>query len=319
MKPLLIGFACAALTSGAGINGPVSGFVLDSGAHALRPVNGMPGSAVQGAPLPLPFAVGIAAVSARLDYALVTDASGDGTPSLVLGLRDGAPQIAAIGGAIPCDGIVLTDSGNTAVLYSNASSRLQFLTGLPGQPQAADPVDISAVSGGIAALALDRDGQNALLAAGDGTISWLAARTAVNPIAQVPGAGTAAFLANGKDAVVGSKTTGDVLLFRDPGGSLTISTLTGIKDGISSAVAVRAISSSEVAVVEGGGRVAAVDVDSATVRWIDLAGTADRLEPLANGLVALNPAGPQALFVLDISQGRTAYFVPPVASDSQVQ
>jgi hypothetical protein len=310
---LIIGIACAFSAAGAGINGPVSGFVLDGAAHAIRPVNGMPGSALQGAPLPLPFSVGLAAISARLDYALVTDTGGDGTPVVALGLRGGTPQIAAIEGAIPADGIVLSDSGDTAALYSNGSARLQFLTGLPGEPRAGDPIDIRSVAGGVAALALDPQGRNALLAAGDGGIYWVSGRTALNWIAQVPGAGSAAFLTNGSDAVVGSRTSGDVLLLHDPGGSLSISTLTGARDGISSAVAVRPVYGSEVAVVDGTGRLAAVDVNSSTVTWIDLSGAADRLETLGGGLLVLNSTGPQPLLVLDISQGRTAYFIPPAA------
>jgi hypothetical protein len=318
MKLLIIAIGCASLATALlpaeGLNGPVSGFVLDRGARSLRPVNGIPGSATQGAPLPLPFLVGLAAVSTRLDYALVTKAGGDGTPMLASGLKGGTPQIAAIDGAMPADGIVLSDSGDTAALYSNSAARLQFVTGLPGQPKAADPIDIGSVGGGIAVLALDAAGQNALLAAAaDGSIYWIAARSTLTHIANVPGAGAAAFLANGKDAVVASRTTGDVLLFRDPGGSLTISTLTGARDGITSALAVRPINASEVAVVDGGGRLAAVNVDSSTVAWVDLAGAADRLDTLADGLLVLNSAGTQPLLLLDISHGRTPYFVPPAA------
>jgi hypothetical protein len=319
-RSILIGLTAAAIASAAGINGPISGFVLDGGAHAIRPVNGMPGSALQGAPLPLPFSVGLAAISTRLDFALATDAAGDGTPSLAIGLRDGAPQIAAIDGAIPADGIVLSEAGHTAILYSNGTSRLQFLTGLPNHPQAGDPIDISSMPGGLAALALDGEGRNALVIAADGSIYWLAGHTTLTWIAQVAGAGSAAFLRDGQNAVVANRTTGDVLLFGDPGGSLSISTLTGARDGITSAVAVRAINSTEIAVVDGSGRLAAVDVNSSTVTWIDLAGAADRLETLAGGLLVLNTAGAQALLVLDISQGRTAYFIPPAGgSDSQVQ
>jgi hypothetical protein len=316
---LLIGFASAALLPASGINGPVSGFVLDGGARAIRPVNGMPGSATQGAPLPLPFSVGLAAISPRLDFALVTDAAGDGTPSLAAGLRSGEPQIAAIDGAIPADGIVLSDSGDTAALYSNRSGRLQFITGLPSQPRAGDAIDVGSLTGGVAALTLDTQGRNGVVLAGDGGVYWLSGRAALNWIVQVPGAGSAAFLANGSDVVVGSKTTGDVLLLHDAGGNLSISTLAGARDGISSAVAVHAMNGSEVGVVERSGRLAAIDVNTSTVAWVDLAGAADRLEMLAGGLLVLNPAGPQPLLVLDISQGRTAYFVPPVPSDSQVQ
>jgi hypothetical protein len=314
---IAIGLAASTLVypwsnaKGADINGPVSGFVQDGRARGIRPLNGMPGSATQGSPLPLPFSVGLAAISARLDFALMTDAAGDGTPLLMTGLRSGAPQTAAIEGAIPADGIVLSDSGDTAALYSNALSRVQFLAGLPGQSRAGGAIDISTVAGGVVALALDPQGHTALLAGGIGDIYRVDAQGALTRIAQVPGAGALAFLANGSDAVAASRTTGDVLLLHDLAGSLTITTLTGARDGIQSAVAVRAINGSEVAVVDGTGRLAAVDVNSSAIQWIDLAGQADRLEPLSGGLLALNAAGTRALLVLDISQGRTPYFIPP--------
>jgi hypothetical protein len=313
MKHLfLISIVAVAQLPAADINGPVSGFILDRRVHALRPVNGLPGSATQGNPLRLRFAVGLAAISARLDYALVTDAAGDGTPKVALGLRNGAPQFTAVDSAISADRIVLSDSGDVAALYSNRSSRLQFITGLPAQPQAGDPIDTSSLASGLAALALDPQGLNALAAAGDGGIYWIGRRTAPKWIAQMPGAASAAFLANGTDAVIGSRSSGDVLLFRDPGGSLSISTLTGARDGISSAVAVRPIGDSEVAVVDGTGRVAAVDVNSSTINWVALAGAADRLETLGGGLLVLNETGSQPLLLLDTSQGRAAYFVPPL-------
>jgi hypothetical protein len=104
-----------------------------------------------------------------------------------------------------------------------------------------------------------------------------------------------------------------VLLFRDPAGSLAISTLAGARDGISSAIAVRPIGASEVAVVEGGGRLAAVNLDSSAVAWVDLVGAADRLDSLADGLLVLNSAGTQPLLLLDIARSRTPYFVPPAA------
>jgi hypothetical protein len=89
---IAIGLAASTLVCGADINGPVAGFVRDGRARGIRPLNGMPGSATQGSPLPLPFSVGLSAISARLDFALMTDAASDGTPLLMTGLRSGAPQ-----------------------------------------------------------------------------------------------------------------------------------------------------------------------------------------------------------------------------------
>src|SRR5437016_1771530 len=66
-----------------GLRGPVIGYVFDPSVHAIRPINGIPGSSALGQPLGLPFAVGEAAFSPRGDFALVTSASSDQTAYLV--------------------------------------------------------------------------------------------------------------------------------------------------------------------------------------------------------------------------------------------
>ena len=83
-----------------GISGPVSGFVVDGRSQRLRPINGLPGSAVLGTAVQLPFSAGLAAAATDLDYAIVTDAHGTGEPFLARGLASGAPTVAPLAGAV---------------------------------------------------------------------------------------------------------------------------------------------------------------------------------------------------------------------------
>jgi hypothetical protein len=310
---LISGVSLAWCADNGGIGGPVTGFVVDGHIHSIRPINGIPGAAQLGGAVQLPFAVGLAAISTTQDYALVTAFRKGGSPVLARGLRSGAPQTSAIDGAIAASGMMLAASGTTAAVYSNGAGKLQFITGLPASPVAHDPVDISTLNGGVAAMAVDTAGVNALLVAGDGNIYWAAGQGArgLNWVARVPGASSASLLPSGDDAVVGSAETGDVILLHGLNGSLTIRKMAGASNGINSARALQAISDREIGVVDGDGRLGTIDVESGTTAWIALAGAAEGFESLGSNLLLLNHAGPAPLLLFDMAQGHATYFVPP--------
>jgi hypothetical protein len=311
--PAVAGLLAAAPANG--IGGPVSGFVMDGRNRVLRPINGLPGSATLGAAVPLPFSAGLAAVATGLDYALITDAHGAGAPLLARGLASGAPAATPLPGGIATSAAVLSSSGTAAVLYSKADARLQFVSGLPTQPQAGNPVDLSELNGGVSALAVDSAGRTALLIAGDGSI-YRAGADGQGPsfIVRAAGASSVSIFPNGQDAVVGNRDTGDVLLIRGFAGAASVSTITGAGAGIASATAVQALSDHEAGIVDGAGRLAIVDIDTSAVSWINLAGKADRIEPVDRNLLLLNHLGSGPLLLLDLTNGRTAYFVPTEAA-----
>jgi hypothetical protein len=293
-----------------GIGGPVSGFVLDGRSHTLRPINGLPGGATLGGPVTLPFAAGMAAVVTSLDYAIVSDMHGTGEPYVARGLASGAATVTLLTGGIAASRTVLAASGTAAVLYSQPGARLQFVSGLPAQPVAGGPVDLSSLHGDVSALAVDASGRIAVLIAGDG-IYWAAAgEQGVHFVVSASGFSSASVLPNGQDAVVGSRDTGDVLLIRGFAGAATVSTLTGAGAGIASATAVQALSDHEAGIVDAAGRLAVVDLDTSSLSWIGLAGRADRIEPVDRSLLLLNRPGSGALLLLDLTNGRTTYFVP---------
>jgi len=293
-----------------GIGGPVSGYVVDGRFRALRPINGIPGAARLGDPIDLPFAIGSAAVAASQDYAIVTRTNSDGAPVLLVGLRSGSPQILPVERAIVPSGILIAESGAAAVLYSD--TQLQFVTGLPAAPSAADAVGLDGVNG-VAAVALDAGGAAALVLSRDGNV-YRAARGATPVwVARVPGAVSASFLPGADDAVVASADSGDVVLLHGLSGSLTIRTVAGAANGLTSARSVRAINSGELAVVDGQGRLGVVTTETGSIEWVALAGAAERIDTLGRGLLILNQAGSRPLLLLDLNQGHAPYFVPPDA------
>ncbi len=315
---ILINILAVSLLGAAGIGGPVSGYVLDQGSHSLRPINGLPGSAMLGDPVALPFDVGAAAASVRLDYALLAGPRG-GQVFLATGLRSGQPTVAPLAGAMAASGMVLSGSGTVAILYSHRSHLLQFVSGLPAAPVIAAAIDISQ-AGSVAAVAVDSPGSAALLLAVDGTLYTVPA-AAAGPrfIVNISGASSVAILPDGTDAVVGNSATGDVLLVTNFPAAAAVSTLAGAAEGITSARDVAAVDAHHAAVIDGSGRLAVIDLDTAAVAWVTLAGAAERFNALDTGLLLLNQPGPQALLLFASAQGGTAFFVPPGASSDSRQ
>src|SRR5256885_16932049 len=63
--------------SGAQLRGPVMGYAFDGTRHAIRAVNGIPGSSVLGEAVALPFPVAAVAFSPRGDFSLAGSTSDD--------------------------------------------------------------------------------------------------------------------------------------------------------------------------------------------------------------------------------------------------
>jgi hypothetical protein len=310
---LLAAVSLAAFADGVPVRGPVSGFVLDTRSHSIRPINGLPGAAMLGDALPLPFAVKAAAISTALDFALVTSQDSD-VVQLVTGLGAGAPATAALAGAIPASEIVLNSAATAAVLYSKSAAQLQVVTGLPAKPRFGLPLSVA--NWKVTAMAVDPTGRVAIVTDGASQNVYRLSldrsgseRTAW--IANVPGAASAAFLWNGRDAVVGSSSDGGIVLINDAVNTATISSLATAGQGIQSAVALRALSDHELCVADGqSGTLAVLDLSTVSTTRIPLAGSATRCEPLASGVYLLNEATQSPLLLLDTNSGRRTSFVP---------
>jgi hypothetical protein len=322
MSKWIVSLALAAATpalanDGGGVGGPISGFVLDGRSNALRAIEGLPGAARLGAAVRLPFAVAIAAVAVRQDYALVIPASGQPRAMLARGLRSGAPETLPLDGAVEPSAIAIASSGTVAVLHSRAAHKLQFVVGLPAAPRALDPVDTSALDGEGVALAIDANGSDALLAAADGQI-YRASRgaAALTRIARLRGAASLSMLPDRDAAVALSAESGEIVLLDGlTGGALSIRTVAGPLQGIPHPRAVQTLDSRSIGVIADG-RLAAVDLETGTVDWIDVAAAAESFEPMDRHLFVLNRAGTQPLLLLDAARGRSTWFVPPDRSPS---
>jgi hypothetical protein len=318
----IVSLALAAATpalsnDGGGVGGPISGFVLDGRANSLRAIEGLPGAARLGGPVRLPFAVAAAAVAFPRDYALVIPASGQPRVLLARGIRSASPETLPLDYAIEPSTIAIASSGAIAVLHARSAHKLQFIVGLPDAPRALEPLDTNALDGEGVALAIDADGSVALLAAADGQIyrAGLGATT-LTPVARVRGAVSLSMVPNRDAVVVLSAESGEIVLLDGlTAGALSIRTVAGPLQNIPNPRVVQALDRRSIGVIADG-RLAAIDLESGAVDWIDLAAAAENFEPLDRHLFVLNRAGAQPLLLLDAARGRSAWFVPPDRSPS---
>jgi hypothetical protein len=255
MALLLAGVAAA--QAGSTLSGPTMGLVFDSSQSALRPIRGIPGAATLGDPVNLGFPLASATVSPLQDFALAlrTDDS-----SLVLVRAGGS---AAIAGTRPAPAlIVFSNAGTAAALYDSDSGRVQILTGLPDAAAVQSDVDISALAGPVAALAVDDAGTSLFLAAGpaeavalyriamDGVPQFLATFRSVAALR---------LSATGREVLLADSAAGAVFAIRDLRGAGRIETIASGRDGLGAPIAVESDSAGRIFVADQAGNLTILD------------------------------------------------------------
>jgi DNA-binding beta-propeller fold protein YncE len=219
-----------------GLRGPVIGYVLDATVEAIRPVNGIPGSSVLGAPVTLPFPIAAAAFSPRADFALATSGSDD-KAAMVLRNIGTENNVQLIEGAISgADVLVFNAGGSAGVLLASIARQLQIVRGLPDSPTVGPVIDLSSIPGTVTAIAIDHEGSNVLIAvsAEHGSL-YLAGGEETRPRFIVGfGSPSALALLNGdQDVIVADAAMNEVTLLRNYAGEIETVHLAGERDGIS--------------------------------------------------------------------------------------
>ncbi len=132
------------------------GFVFDTRISALRPLSGIPGAAVLGAPLDSGGPVRRAYVAPQQNYAIALTDSGAVIVRFVSGTDPAV--VTPLGVDSAAAGLVaLSPNGAAAALYSANEALIRIVTGLPGAPVLARGVPVGAVSGSIRLLAISND------------------------------------------------------------------------------------------------------------------------------------------------------------------
>jgi WD40 repeat protein len=151
------------------IAGPRLGYVWDTNARALLPVDGVPGASILGRAVDMGMYIERAAVSQRAGSVLAIAGSDGGVYLFRTAAGPSGPQ-SIEGATAHVDRIALSPSGSAAALYSTSDNVLQVITGVPQQPTLAHSIAMI----GLDRMAISDDGSVMILAATDGSASLLA-------------------------------------------------------------------------------------------------------------------------------------------------
>lgn len=211
------------------ITGPVSGYVFDTSARALRPILGIPGASLFGSPVDFGFPVTSVAVAPRQDAAFVTAA--DGTLHLFRIQSNTPADLNFNGLANAPERVVYSPSGTAAALYGAGS--LQIVSGLPDSPSIAAALTLSAAPD---ALALSDDA-TALLVASGSNIELYNGAADLGMLTSTAGPALVAFAPSARDAAIVDRTGAGIVVFRNLTGTVAPQPLAASDDTIQSASA----------------------------------------------------------------------------------
>jgi hypothetical protein len=199
------------------VNGPVLGYVWDSGSHQVRPLLGTPGAPRAGEPVQTaePLA---AAVSGKANFALVL--IGESRAPALLRLEAAGTLHALPAVHSGAERVALSPGGTAAAFYFPGEKLIQIVAGLPDNPS--QPVDVSLLPlrNPMAGFTVSDDGKILLCLEADGGVEAPAAvvLSAAGDLSRVVlsgGSPAAAFREGSHDALVA--TGGQLILLRDAG------------------------------------------------------------------------------------------------------
>lgn len=250
----------------ASVSAPVLGYVFETGAGALRPVLGIPGTSLIGQPLDPGLAISDIAISPRHKYALAIAGGQHKATLLALGQANAA--VSAIDGTESgLDHVFLSPSGSAAVLYRIADSLVQIVTGLPDSPVIRGSIAGFDPGGAIESLAISDDGAEVLAAVQSGQTGFLVSLALDGTFTQLPVAGpisAMAFRPHTHDAVVTNRRDSQISIVRDVGGSAEYRFVAGQNDGVADPLAAEFSGN--------GSRVFVANAEAGDILVLDLAG-----------------------------------------------
>jgi hypothetical protein len=181
--------------------------------------------------------------------------------SLVLVRAGGAS--AAVPGAWPAPALVVfSPAGTAAALYDSGAGRVQILTGLPDAAAVQSDIDISALAGPVAALAVDDAGTSLFLAAGAAeTVSLyrIGADGAPQFLASFRSVAALSLSVNGREALLADSAAGAVYVIRDLRGAGRIETIASARDGLGAPIGVESDSAGRIFVADQTGNLTILD------------------------------------------------------------
>jgi hypothetical protein len=315
------------------IAGPVTGYVFDSSAQSLRPILGLPGASLLGAPLDFGSSISGAVIAPRQDTAFLTTADGAlhlfalnaASPAeiTVSGLLGGAANPVSFGESStagrasrrplrpsPSSQVVFSPSGTAAALYQAES--IQVISGLPGSPAVAGSFHVGSAPD---SFAVSDDGAVLLISA-DKSVRLIGSFADLGDLMDTTRNALLAFAPGTHDAAITDPAGAGVVLYHDLTGADTSQVLAPVNPNISAASAAAFSADGKSLLLASASRqsITALDVSAGSSNIIACScsptslarmGSVFRLNELSSAplwLLNPQPAQPQVLFVPALAQ-----------------
>jgi hypothetical protein len=300
------------------IRGPIAGFYVDHQRGTIRSILGIPGAALIGPDVTLPFTISDGVLSPTSDFALVVSTE-DGEPVyLIRALLSGMPEVILIKNALPGPKLLAMNAASSiAVLASRSGMQVQTVTGLPEVPVASAPVNTLGVVSEITTLALDNSGSRLLLGSSDGVQGAVYSLQMQNPVSRLitpAGRPSAILFINGdRDAVIADRVLNQITLVTDVDGSANASPLAVQGDGIVDPTGLQRLSNGQIlAVTNADHGLKLISTDPVlNISTIQTDWPVTRCDRLGDGsAILLNEQNGVPLQLLDPTQNGRVFFVP---------
>jgi hypothetical protein len=296
---------------------PSLGWVFDSEIHALRPVSGILGAALVGAPIDIGFPIQMAAIASERAVALAISSEDEQLYCVPLGRNVAAARKLDTVNVSP-DKLVLSTSGNSAILYFSKAGRIQIITGLPDTISVESSVAVDSIAGVITNLAINDAGDLILITAreGEDTALWRlddAGHVSVLPVRASEVA--VAFQSHSRNAV--AVTSAGEMYSIQSDGSISHYGLLGENSGVP--VGLQLTGNGSVALIAyNDGSIVEANTISGAVRKTTCGCTPTGLHRVNTSAVfRLNEASAlPLLLVQQVASGPLLWFVPPVVRES---
>jgi WD40 repeat protein len=305
---------------------PTLGFLFDAGSHALRPLVGIPGASLLGAPLKTGPELVDVAISPRQNYFLAV--ADDSRQLKLLQLSPGGFSATSVDGALlAADRIFFSPTGTAAAVYRSTDGILQIISGLPSSPLVRGEIPLAGATSPLISAAVADDGDVALVATASGESGSLflvvASSGTLRPIPVSGPVSAVAFRSQTHDAIAASSSQNQIFLLQNVTGDGQFQIIASADEGISKPIAVEFSNDGRKAFVANSdaGKIIMLDISGGQSLSISCGCTPTGLYRLnGNAVFRLTDSfqDPLLLFDGDASPPRIV-FVPPDSTQKHPQ
>jgi hypothetical protein len=319
---LFTGNTCAQDQS---IGRPILGFTVDPTGSSISPILGVVGASVLDQNLDLGFEIRKAVISPEHNYALAERS--EDAKTVLFKVLENVPAVVELSELHTGPSLVaISPRGTAAAFLNRASGFLQTFRGMPDAPELAYEFDTSVIPGEATAIAVNDDGNIALINFADAdaasNTAWVTSTNGSLWTLPSSHVSSMAFLPHRNDAIVADADTQEIFLVLDLDGVGNRIPLISLNRpaGIFTNVAASRDGSLLFVVSAGFPEVTVVDTETHISTVIDCSCSPSRLQRLKGNAVLLLDGPPaDLLHVLDLSAAEPRLVVIPAKPNTQLE